>query len=107
MGIGSNSFTQAIDNISSVNHSFERKVSRRVLRTIKPSQDDGGNFYIDPRTRYFTSRLEAPNAKVVEIPSSMDPNDVMKKLGGGPDLLFYGEDNVVEYWGSEFTEGKV
>jgi hypothetical protein len=87
-------FAKAIDELTSIQNLFVRRVNKDDLELWQPPNYNNLPS-VEFSNRYFTHLSEDPHASTIPLGHNVDPSGKLTALAGRE--FFHGEDNVVQY----------
>lgn len=96
-GLGSKSFSSAIENIQEIHEMFGRTFAAGTLEPWVPN-DFEGNQTIDAANRYFTPRPQATQDQIIPFSPLVDPNSILTTAMARDGTFTHTIDNEVDYY---------
>ena len=96
-GLGSDSFSKAIQGIRDIHGQFSRTFEDGCLEQWVPNQFEGHDA-IDTANRFFTPRSQATTEEITPFSNVVDPDGILTSAMNIDDKFTHTIDNEVDYY---------
>jgi hypothetical protein len=96
-GLGSESFSRAVQGIQDIHGGFSRSFPDGCLEEWAPNQFEGHEA-IDAANRFFTPRSQAKTEEILPFNDLVDPDEILTTAMRQDDQFTHTMDNEVDYY---------